>query len=229
MEWGGHNLVDAERRLLANALLDINNRRFILMSEACIPLFHFNYIYSYVLKSPYSFMTSVVDPDEHKTWKEDLLPEVEKKYWRKGDQWKELHRVVAITVVADTKYYPKFYNHFVCEGCDPWTLGFMDERYIPTLLHLRRGHRLANRTLTYVDWKNHEDMIHPHSFDSDEVTPQVLWEMKNTTSYAPFNLDGDRTNCFLGGEQRPCFLFARKFRPGALDRLMRLSQKVLGF
>jgi len=35
-------MCDAERRLLANALLDISNEWFVLVSESCIPIFDFN-------------------------------------------------------------------------------------------------------------------------------------------------------------------------------------------
>ena len=39
--WGEVSIVDAERRLLANALLDFSNERFILLSELCTSLeFH---------------------------------------------------------------------------------------------------------------------------------------------------------------------------------------------
>ena len=34
--WGKVNMIEAERRLLANALLDTSNERFVLVSEACI-------------------------------------------------------------------------------------------------------------------------------------------------------------------------------------------------
>ncbi|CDY26503.1 BnaC09g41650D [Brassica napus] len=43
--WGTSTMVDAERRLLANALLDESNQRFVLLSDSCIPLFNFTTIY----------------------------------------------------------------------------------------------------------------------------------------------------------------------------------------
>lgn len=41
--WGEVSIVDAERRLLANALLDFSNERFILLSESCVPLWNFTF------------------------------------------------------------------------------------------------------------------------------------------------------------------------------------------
>ncbi|KAE8693611.1 UPF0587 [Hibiscus syriacus] len=48
-EWGKMSMCDAERRLLANALLDISNEWFILLSESCIPLYNFSVIYYYIV------------------------------------------------------------------------------------------------------------------------------------------------------------------------------------
>ncbi|KAL2940183.1 ATP-dependent zinc metalloprotease YME1-like protein [Bienertia sinuspersici] len=39
-EWGKMSMCDAEKRLLANALLDISNEWFILVTESCIPLYN---------------------------------------------------------------------------------------------------------------------------------------------------------------------------------------------
>ena len=43
-EWGMMSMCDTERRLLANALLDISNEWFILLSESCIPLQNFSIV-----------------------------------------------------------------------------------------------------------------------------------------------------------------------------------------
>ncbi|KAA8521309.1 hypothetical protein F0562_011982 [Nyssa sinensis] len=61
-EWGKTSMCDAERRLLANALLDVSNEWFVLLSESCIPLYNFGVIYHYILKSKYSFIGAFDDP-----------------------------------------------------------------------------------------------------------------------------------------------------------------------
>ncbi|KAG5603860.1 hypothetical protein H5410_025352 [Solanum commersonii] len=55
VQWGRSTMIDAERRLLANALLDISNERFILLSESCIPFLQFHYN----LHLPHKFLTKV--------------------------------------------------------------------------------------------------------------------------------------------------------------------------
>ncbi|RVW32357.1 hypothetical protein CK203_087556 [Vitis vinifera] len=60
--WGTASMIDAERRLLANALLDFSNQRFVLLSESCIPLFNFTTTYNYLMASNLSFLGSFDDP-----------------------------------------------------------------------------------------------------------------------------------------------------------------------
>ena len=55
-------MCDAERRLLANALLDISNEWFVLVSESCIPIFDFNTTYDYFQNSSQSFVMVFDDP-----------------------------------------------------------------------------------------------------------------------------------------------------------------------
>ncbi|CAI5941089.1 unnamed protein product [Closterium sp. NIES-64] len=72
ISWGGPNLIRAERRLLAAALADPANQRFVLLSESyamtpcapaspppalCVPLFNFSHVYDYLFASPTSFIT----------------------------------------------------------------------------------------------------------------------------------------------------------------------------
>uniref|UniRef100_A0A0E0D656 Uncharacterized protein n=1 Tax=Oryza meridionalis TaxID=40149 RepID=A0A0E0D656_9ORYZ len=61
-EWGEMTMCDAERRLLANALLDISNEWFVLVSESCIPIFNFNTTYRYLQNSSQSFVMAFDDP-----------------------------------------------------------------------------------------------------------------------------------------------------------------------
>ncbi|CAI6010806.1 unnamed protein product [Closterium sp. NIES-65] len=57
------SMVDAERRLLANALLDPGNARFILVSESCAPLFNFTFVYEYLMASPEAYLTRSMAPN----------------------------------------------------------------------------------------------------------------------------------------------------------------------
>ena len=49
-QWGSIGIVKAMNLLLEEALEDASNRIFIFVSESCIPIHNFNYIYNEVIK-----------------------------------------------------------------------------------------------------------------------------------------------------------------------------------
>jgi hypothetical protein len=54
------NPVDAERRLLATAVLDLANTRFALFSESCIPHLGFPAVYAYLTRSNTSAINNMI-------------------------------------------------------------------------------------------------------------------------------------------------------------------------
>ncbi|XP_021911212.1 uncharacterized protein LOC110825057, partial [Carica papaya] len=86
--WGKISMVDAEKRLLANALLESDNQHFVLLSDSCIPLHNFEYVYNFLMFTNMSFIDCFVDPGPHGNgrYSEHMKPEVEKEDFRKGSQ-----------------------------------------------------------------------------------------------------------------------------------------------
>ncbi|CAD6206522.1 unnamed protein product [Miscanthus lutarioriparius] len=210
-EWGQMTMCDAERRLLANALLDISNEWFVLVSESCIPIFDFNTTYRYFQNSNQSFLMAFDDPGPYGrgryNW--NMTPEVELDQWRKGSQWFEVHRELAIEIVKDTVYYPKFK-----EFCRPHC--YVDEHYFPTMLTIEAPNSLANRSVTWVDWSR--GGAHPATFGRGDITEEFLRRVQK-----------GRTCLYNNQNSTTCFLFARKFAPSALEPLLELASTVLGF
>ncbi|GFP88046.1 hypothetical protein PHJA_000948300 [Phtheirospermum japonicum] len=166
-EWGRMSMCDAERRLLANALLDISNERFVLLSESCIPLYNFTTIYNHITGSKYSFMGAFDDPGPYGRgrYNDNMLPEVNITEWRKGSQWFEVNRKLALYIVEDTKFYPKF-SEFCRPAC------YVDEHYFPTMLTIRAANQLANRSVTWVDWSR--GGAHPATFGGSDITDEFM-------------------------------------------------------
>ncbi|TXG68686.1 hypothetical protein EZV62_003621 [Acer yangbiense] len=210
-EWGEMSMCDAERRLLANALFDISNEWFVLLSEACIPLHNFSVAYQYISRSKHSFMGSYDEPGPYGRGRyyERMVPEVTLAQWRKGSQWFEVNRALAVRIVEDIVYYPKF-RDFCKPGC------YVDEHYFPTMLTIHVPHLLANRTLTWTDWSR--GGAHPATFGKSDISEKFFKKL----------FDGERC-LYNNQETTECFIFARKFAPSALDPLLELSSKVLGF
>ncbi|GLT43497.1 hypothetical protein SLA2020_174400 [Shorea laevis] len=211
VEWGKVNMVEAERRLLANALLDFSNQRFILLSESCIPLFNFTTIYSYLINSTQSFVQSYVleGPVGNGRYNHHMRPEITIDQWRKGAQWFEMDRDLAVEVVSDQTYFAAFQKH--CKGnC------YADEHYLPTFIAAKFPGKNSNRTLTWVDWS--KGGPHPNRFIRQEVTIEFLEKLKSGTTC---EYNGRTTNV--------CYLFARKFLPTSLGRLLKFAPYVMKF
>ncbi|GER53500.1 Core-2/I-branching beta-1,6-N-acetylglucosaminyltransferase family protein [Striga asiatica] len=212
-EWGMMSMCDAERRLLANALLDFSNEWFVLLSEACIPLHNFTIIYRYISKSHFSFMGSFDEPGPNGRgrYNPNMGPLVNLTNWRKGSQWFEIGRDLALKIVRDSLYYPKF-EQFCRPAC------YVDEHYFPTMLTIESPRQLANRSLTWVDWSRGGP--HPATFGSGDVSEKGFFrKMREGNSGCMHN---DRHTSL-------CFLFARKFAPSALDYLLGNSSELFGF
>ena len=211
VDWGKATMVDAERRLLANALLDFSNERFVLLSETCIPLFNFTTIYKYLINSNHSFVSSFDDPRHigRGRYNKRMFPTVTLPDWRKGSQWFEVHRKLAIEIVSDVTYYPIFQEH-----CRPPC--YMDEHYLATLVNKLRPDLNSNRSITWVDWSRGGS--HPTKFVRKDVSEAFLNQARHG-----FNCS------YNSGLSSICFLFARKFHPSTLEPLLRIAPSLLGF
>ncbi|VAI88516.1 unnamed protein product [Triticum turgidum subsp. durum] len=212
VSWGSITLVDAEKRLLANALLDFSNERFVLLSESCIPVFNFPTVYEYLINSEQSFVESynIDTPQSAGRYNRRMAPHILPEQWRKGSEWFELNRELAVRVVADYKYYSIFRKH-----CRPSC--YPDEHYIPTYLHLFHGSLNANRTITWVDWSRGGP--HPARYGAGNINVDFIKAIRN-----------NGTQCLYNSKHTSvCYLFARKFAPSALGPLMNLTSTVLDF
>ncbi|PWZ10398.1 hypothetical protein Zm00014a_040169 [Zea mays] len=216
--WGDVSLVAAHRRLLANALLDVGNERFALLSESCIPLYNFTAVYAVLTGTDTSFVDAVVTPARYSA----LFAErsnITAAQWRKGEAWFEMDRALALEVVSDATYFPTFR-----ERCAGQRACLMDEHYVPTLLSVLRWPRGANRSLTFVDWdRRRRTGFHPHTHRGEEVTPELVEEIRGGARA------GRNCSAYHDGASGVCYVFARKFTPDTLQPLLRLAPRVMGF
>ncbi|KAG0504869.1 hypothetical protein M758_N012000 [Ceratodon purpureus] len=226
-------LVDVFRRLMAFALLDTAkaNMWFVLLSETCIPVRSFPYVYDYFMNSTTSFVEGF-SPQERFLKYEKWEPVVEKKDVRKGELWMSMHRRHAGMVVGDVTFYRKF-------KLDCHTECVKDEMFAQTLLHVKDPQGIANRSVTYADWHyNHRGSPRLHT--AQLINSTLFTKIQNRTE----NLDGQywdstdewdhkllRDCVYNGRPHSPCFLFARKFSGEKEDvqALLNIPKAVMGY
>ena len=170
VKWGENSMIEAERRLLANALLDFSNQRFVLLSEACIPLFNFSTIYNYLMNSKQTFVEAIDKPGPvgRGRYNRRMMPLIQLRQWRKGAQWFQIDRYLAVRIVSDKPYFSVFKRYY--RRC------CSDEHYLPTLVSIKFWKRNSNRTLTWVDWSR--GGAHPRKFSSKDVTIDFLERLR---------------------------------------------------
>ncbi|XVE51068.1 hypothetical protein DITRI_Ditri02bG0008900 [Diplodiscus trichospermus] len=240
--WGESSMIEAERLLLADALEDSANQRFVLLSDSCVPLYNFSYIYRYLMASSRSFVDSFLDVKDGR-YHPKMSPVIPKNKWRKGSQWISLIRSHAEVIVDDEVVLPIFKKF--CKRRPPLDTSkgklniklqkqhncIPDEHYVQTLFAMSElESELERRTVTYTLWnqsaaKMDDKAWHPVTFSYADASPKRIKEIKdiNHVYYeSEFRTEWCRTN----STSVPCFLFARKFSRGAAMRL--LSGGVVG-
>ncbi|EXB77042.1 hypothetical protein L484_014168 [Morus notabilis] len=213
--WGESTMIQAERLLLEAALEDPANQRFVLLSDSCVPLYNFSYIYNYLMASPRSFVDSFLDAKEGR-YNRKMSPKIPMNKWRKGSQRRP--PVDTRKGKLNTKLQKQ-------HNCIP------DEHYVQTLLVMSElESELERRTLTYTLWNQSANKMenrgwHPVTFSYANAGPQKIKEIKNI-NHVYYETEYRTEWCKTNSTSVPCFLFARKFSQGAAMRL--LSEGVVG-
>ncbi|KAM5580585.1 glycosyltransferase BC10-like [Rosa sericea] len=246
--WGESSMIEAERLLFEEALYDPANQRFVLLSDSCVPLYNFSYIYNYVMSSPKSFVDSFIDV-KGRRYDPKMSPTIPKERWRKGSQWITLVRRHADIVVDDDTVFPIFREF--CKRWPPTPLSFRrrllainwtfklplftfqrhrncipDEHYVQTLLAISGlDNELERRAVTYTLWnqstlEGKRKSWHPLTFDYADAAPQKLRQIKEI-NHVYNEYEQHNEFCHTNSKVTPCFLFARKFTLGAAMRVLR--------
>nr|XP_043632733.1 glycosyltransferase BC10 [Erigeron canadensis] len=217
---GTATLIAAERRLLAIALLDDpSNQFFTLVSQYCIPLYSFKFIYDTLFEVnshqlaelrhiKYKSYIEILSKDPYildrynARGKNVMVPEVPFEKFRMGSQFFTLTRRHAVVVVGDRQLWKKF--RLDClrpSSCYP------EEHYFPTLLSMEDLQGCTSYTLTHVNWTDSVNG-HPHTYYPNEVSPDLIYELRRSNFTNPY-------------------MFARKFSPDCLEPLMNMAKEVI--
>ncbi|XP_074329255.1 glycosyltransferase BC10-like [Apium graveolens] len=213
---GTATLVSAARRLLATAILDdSSNFYFALISQQCIPLHSFMFVYNALFTTDsdstaldkISFIEilsnqSILWDRYNARGKRVMVPEVPFEKFRVGSQFFILTRRHSLMVLRDKRLWRKFKIPCInVHSCYP------EEHYFPTLLSMLDPKGCSSYTLTRVNWTDSVNG-HPHTYYPPEVSAQLIYTLRESNS-------------------SHSYLFARKFSPDCLKPLLDLSEKVI--
>jgi hypothetical protein len=144
--WGSHSLIDATRVLYAAALTNPLNSKFVLISEADVPLYSSLVVYRQLVSEEKSRINACNvtvskdwswNPNEGYRLRPDMLEAgMSQELWRKSWQWTSLLRKHARSVVQDRDVDDLFRTYCRPRWDESWCdfrVCYSDEHYIPTL------------------------------------------------------------------------------------------------
>ena len=106
-KWGDISLVNAHNLLLEEALVDSDNTHFILISNSCIPLKKFDYIYN-KLDNNFSYFNLLSNNDNYRC--HNALKYINKNDIKKAHQWSILNKKHALLLTKDKNKYIDWFD-----------------------------------------------------------------------------------------------------------------------
>ena len=139
-EWGEISIIKAQNLLLVEAIKDIDNQHFIFISNSCIPLKSFDYIYN-ELDENFSYFNMCPQEQCFPRCNDSILY-LPKQYIQKSHQWCILNRKHTLLLIIDTDYL-NWFNICGDEHC-----------YITKLYTKNLENEVINKATTFTDWSS---------------------------------------------------------------------------
>lgn len=199
-QWGDVSLVDATNLLISRALKNKSNKKIILVSNSCIPIKKFSYVYNVVLEDDKSWL-NFYKPDYVQGSKEHLrrMNMIEPKFKKSAyinEQWMILSRKHAELLEKNKKLIKYFRKPTLIP----------DELYYITMLHYLDKDVRKNLRFDIVSRRNylkHDYITYAKWFDDRTYK----WQTKH-----PFEYTTMEKHDILKIKSSKA-LFARKFSP----------------
>jgi hypothetical protein len=176
--WGTTSLIKATNSLLKYAYEDdMENEKFILLSESCIPIRSFEYMYQKLSETKSSYISSFdikMRPNDkcikrrYNRFPENSHPVPLEKY-RKQSQWMILDRQHVKIILDTNNTFVPLYDHPKVKNAD-------ENYYINLLIHKQVSlEEIVNQKKTYKRWTE-KDPSHPKTFE--HVKPSLIRKIR---------------------------------------------------
>jgi hypothetical protein len=157
-QWGDISLVKATLLLFQEALRDKSNQYFVLLSDSCIPIVDFDFLYRQLFSKGKSWIHYKKIPNRMIRYQQleiGIRPELPWSKFYSQHQWVALQRSHVKLILSMT---PKYLRYFT-------RVHAADEHYLVSLLQIsgRLSTECYNHRITYCDW-SHAKQSHPTEF-----------------------------------------------------------------
>lgn len=184
-----HVLAEAGALLLAAALSDPLNTKFVLVSDSSIPLYPPQVVWAQLMHEPLSRLDACHTPGRERglyRWRPQMATlQFGRQHWRKSSQWFVLSRPHSLLAVADVHVREMLHRYCYSNLTRNYPTCVSDEHWLPSLL---ASYGLENQTdcegnAHFTDWSL--GGWHPRSFTAADLTPELVTFMR---AGVPLNL-----------------------------------------
>ncbi len=160
------SIVKAQNLLLKEGLNDTLNEHFIFLSNSCIPLKSFEYIYN-ILNPNYSYFSEAINFIKMSHY-------IDKKYLKKSHQWCILYKKHAYEILSPIYEVDRFKDLYAS-----------DEHYNITNMYMKNLHNQIifrnseNKLTTYVNWSEGNGIRPFTYYIIEDIKLQKLLNNKN--------------------------------------------------
>ncbi len=148
-QWGDISLVNATLELFREAYKDKKNKLFILLSDSCIPLYNFDYIYNYLITTNKNICPIMYFEPPKLKYRYIALKDVNfipYKNFQKTSQWCVMKRnAVEFLIDADNNYTDLYTNMFAPD--EHYFINMFDKYHIKYL----------NNRVTFDNWEEESE------------------------------------------------------------------------
>jgi hypothetical protein len=192
-KWGDISLVKAQNKLLEEALKDPKNEHFIFLSNSCVPVKTFQFIYDY-LDTKYSYFNK--DPTKKDRCTQTHV-HVDPKHIQKASQWSILNKKHATILSEKTEYIPWFeYDNQTCIADEHAYITYLFSQDLEKELKITDN--IAIDATTFTNWADMDYKFHSKENNSTyglknykKISEEELKYITQSKSLFARKFDGD--------------------------------------
>ena len=192
-KWGDISLVKAQNKLLEEALKDPKNEHFIFLSNSCVPVKTFQFIYDY-LDTKYSYFNK--DPIK-KDRCTKTHAHVDPKHIQKASQWSILNKKHATILSEKPEYIPWFeYDNQTCIADEHAYITYLFSQDLEKELKITDN--IAIDATTFTNWADMDYKFHSNQDNSTyglktykKISEEELKYITQSKSLFARKFDGD--------------------------------------
>lgn len=214
------SIVQAHNILIKEALKDETNYKFINLSQACIPLKNFNYIYDKLImdNSGYFNITSGNNSsDELFPRCNELLNYFDKSIISKSSNWFILNRELSAMIIDNENNYLKYFENIYCP----------EEHYFITMVKLNKLDNMIIYNTEPINITTFTNWIYNTKYKFHDTEYNTIYYKKGLKNYPLISKNElvyliNNTECLFGRKFNvSCNVFSR--------RPIKKTEKILDF